>query len=144
MGFSENKMRFAAEVWQGTVGQIRRAPVLSAKWKAMALAGDPQLATLATYVTDGMSSFISNIDRLAAASNDAVKGPLVDAAVTFITAGQFTTAQAKAKMAQLRTACVALRNADKSTVQLLTAALDTFAASVPAIPDDAGIDSVWI
>lgn len=143
MGFSENKTRFAGEVWQGTVGQIRRAPELSATWKTWAQDGNPPLAVLAQYVTDGTTTLISNIDRLAAASNDAVKGPLIDAAIAFITAGQFTTAQAKTKMGQLRAACVALRNADKSTAQALITALDTFTAAAPTIPDDAGILSVW-
>jgi hypothetical protein len=143
MGFSENKSRFAGQVWHGTVGQIRRAPELAAIWKTRAIAGQPSLAVLAQQVTDGAAAFIFNIDRLNAAAQDPVKGPLVDAAIAFITNGEFTTLQARTKMGQLRAACVTLRDADKSTDVALIAALDAFALAVPTVPDDIGNETVW-
>lgn len=143
MGFSENGSRFAHQVWNGTVGQIRRSTVLAGVWKARAQLGDMPVASLALQVTDGAASFISNIDQLNTAALDPIKGPLIDAAIAYLSAGTITTLQARTKMGQLRAACVTLRDANKSTTSALVAALDAFAIAVPTIPDDAGVITVW-
>lgn len=136
MGFSEAKARFIGEVWQGTVGQIRRAPEIGVKWKEWADTQSVELVKLGTIVTDGANSFISNIDRLNAASQDPVKGPLIDLAIQVITNGEYTTNQARTVMGNLRSACVALRNAPKTTYAEISSALATFIAAVPVVPDD--------
>lgn len=141
MAISENAQRFVSQVWQGTVGQLRRASELAAIWEARV--GQPEWPNITTSVTNGASSFIDNIDRLNAASQDASKGPLVDKAIAFLTDGQYTTAQVRSVVGNLRSACVALRDADKSTDQALTSALQTFAADVPTLPDEGGALDVW-
>lgn len=141
MAISENAQRFVSQVWQGTVGQIRRASELAAIWEARV--GQPEWPNNAAAVTNGASSFIDNIDRLNAASQDATKGPLVDKAIAFLTDGVYTTNQVRNVMGNLRSACVTLRDADKSTDATLTSALQTFAANVPTLPDDPGLLTIW-
>lgn len=143
MAIKENLARFAEQVWNGTVAQIRRAPVVAAKWKSWAQAQSVPLAELSARATDGAISFISNIDRLNVASQDPVKGPLVDAAIAYLGNGEYTTLQVRNIMGQLRSACVALRDANKSTYAALIVALDAFILAVPAIPDEPGSETIW-
>jgi hypothetical protein len=141
MGFSENGSRFAEQVWNGTVGQIRNATQVGTLWRNRV--GTVPRAALAQHVTDGAVSFISNIDRLNTASQDPVKGPIIDAAIAYLTGGEITTAQARNTMGNLRSACVTLRDANKGSNVALGAALDTFIASIPSIPDDIGNETIW-
>jgi len=145
-GLQENRKRLAEQFWQGTVGQIRRAPVVAARWKAWAETpgeGVPSAEEIATRATDGAVAFIDTIDRLGAKAQDAAYTGHLDAAIAYLTDGQFTVAQVRSGMATMRQACVALRDADKSTAQALIDALDALVAAVPVIPDEPGDLTLW-
>lgn len=143
MAIYEDRQRIAYQVWNATVSQVRRAPVVAGIWKAHLQAGAVTLAQTNARITDGCASFLDTIARLNAAAQDPVKGPLVDAAIAFITNGEHTTQQVRNFMVNVRNAVIALRDADRSTQQLCIAALDTFIADIPSIPDAAGTISIF-
>lgn len=129
-----HKQRVAKQVMDNLVG-LQRDMVRNAQaHKAMALAANPPVATLRTFVNDAAAAYLNRLQWVIDLRNDPVKRQkLLDA----IAAMGVPEADVISMVTELRSAAIGLRDAGKANYAAIVTACDALLAAVDPV------DSLW-